>query len=246
MKIHIIHCLALLMLACFTGAQSARATTINWGTYFDPFRTSSLIFDSNGNPLDDTYVFELGTFGSFIPTQSNLADWAVNWKVFDRAMMGDGWLSSSGTIGHSATLEEDFTTSNPALSQAVVFTPGEQAFIWAYRDASGSPTPSPIFDASFQWALLTDNDGLNGDDWILPAPSGHVALSLDWRIEDATFSPFGGLLDTQYDGDFSSTPGSFILQTHTAPVPEPGSALLLALPAVLGLRRRRRPAPPAV
>lgn len=227
------------MLALVAFVSTAQATTINWGTYFDPFRTTSLLFDSDGNPLDDTYVFELGTFGSFIPTESNLSDWSANWKVFDRVKLGDGWISSSGTIGHNATLEEDFTTSNAALSQTTVFTPGEQAFIWAYQDASGSPSPSPIFSPDFEWALLTDNDGLNGDDWLMPSPSGHLALSLDWRIEDATFSPFGGLLDTQYDGDYSSTPGAFILQTHTNPVPEPGTALLLALPAALGLRRRR-------
>lgn len=69
--------LAALLLAFLPGSSSA--TTINWGTYISP---SSYLFDSTGANLNDDYVFELGTFGSFTPTQANMSTWLANWKVF--------------------------------------------------------------------------------------------------------------------------------------------------------------------
>jgi hypothetical protein len=100
---------------------------------------------------------------------------------------------------------------------------------------------NPQLTSGYEWALITNDstDGTTSDDWLMPAPSGHVATSIDWRIEDATASPFGGLNDTQGPGDYSSTPGGFVLQTHTT-VPEPGSALLIALVGFAQLLRARR------
>lgn len=223
-------------------ATPAKATTIDWGTYFG---STSYLFDSNGANLDDTYVFQLGSFGSFVPTAANILNWAANWKPFDQAMapVSNGFVSTSGTVGHSATLESDLTTSNTALSQTNTFAEGEQAYIWAFKDTSGSSTPLPVYSSDLQWALVTNDstDGVVADDWTFPAPSGHIATSLDWRIEDATDSPFGGLNDTQDPGDFTSTPPDFILQTHTiVAVPEPGSALLIGLAGLACQLKRRK------
>lgn len=223
-------------------ALHVQATTINWGTYFS---VSSYLYDSSGTPLTDDFVFELGSFGtSFTPTVSNIGQWQSNWKVFDRASapLGNGFDSATGTVAASAVLETDFTTDNTSLSQLNTFAEGEHAYIWVYKDSFGNVSPSPSFAPGFQWALVTNNagDGTAADDWLFPQPSGHVASTLEWRIEDATFSPFGGLNDSQYAGDFSSTPGAFVLQTHTAPVPEPSSALLLACTGLGILLRRRR------
>lgn len=61
-----------------------------------------------------------GTLSSVLKATIHLSDWSANWKVFDRSKLGDGWISSSGTIGHNATLEEDFTTSNASLPKAAL------------------------------------------------------------------------------------------------------------------------------
>ena len=233
---------AAVAIACLGLFSTARATTINWGTYISP---TSYLFDSHGMELDDNYVFELGSFGSFTPTAANIADWLVNWKPFDRATAPStsGFNSATGTVAHDATLETDFTTSNTTLSQTNTFAVGEQAYIWVYKDTFGNATPSPTFSSGLEWALVTnDSSDLNvSDDWLFPAPSGHVSTTLDWRIEDATATPFGGLNDTQGAGSFSSTPPAFILQTHTvAAVPEPGSAILLLGVAIPLLRRSHR------
>ena len=227
--------IAVLGLACLGWGTSSQATTIDWGTYFS---STTYLFDSTGAPLTSEFVFELGSFGTFVPTAANMSDWQANWKPFDRAVDTDGWIPSAGTVGSSATLESDLTTDNATLSQSNTFAAGEQAYIWVYKGTAGNPN----YSAGLEWALVTNNssDANLSDDWLFPAPSGHVGLILDWRIEDATASPFGGLNDTQYDGSYSSTPPAFILQTHTtATIPEPGTGLLLGLTA-LGLIRRKR------
>ena len=227
--------IAVLGLACLGWGTSSQATTIDWGTYFS---STTYLFDSTGAPLTSEFVFELGSFGTFVPTAANMSDWQANWKPFDRAVDTDGWIPSAGTVGSSATLESDLTTDNATLSQSNTFAAGEQAYIWVYKGTAGNPN----YSAGLEWALVTNNssDANLSDDWLFPAPSGHGVLTLDWRIEDATASPFGGLNDTQYDGSYSSTPPAFILQTHTtATIPEPGTGLLLGLTA-LGLIRRKR------
>jgi hypothetical protein len=233
--------LAGLAAALLALASSAQATTINWGTYINP---ANYLFDSTGANLDDDYFFELGSFGTFIPTSGNMSDWMTNWKPFDRAYAppASGWNSSAGIVAHSAVLEVDFTTSNTELSQANLFNLGEQAYIWVYSDTLGNPNPVPTLGTSFQWALVTNNstDGTPADDWLFPAPSGHVNTTLDWRIEDATYTPFGGLNNVEGPGDFTNTPADFILQTHTAPIPEVGSSLLIGCAGLSFLLRRRR------
>lgn len=226
----------------FGAALHVQATTINWGTYFS---VTNYLFDSSGTPLTDDFIFELGSFGtSFTPTDSNMDQWQSNWKPFDRANapLGDGFDSASGTVASVAVLETDFTTDNAALSQLNTFSEGEQAYIWVYKDTFGNVSPTPGFASGFEWALVTNNasDGTAADDWLFPQPSGHVVSTLEWRIEDATSSPFGGLNDTQYDGDYSSTPGAFVIQTHTAPVPEVGSAFLIGCASLFIIGRRRR------
>lgn len=230
------------LLVAVGALSSASATTINWGTYISP---TSYLFDSSGTNLDDNYVFELGSFGSFVPTAANMTDWLANWKPFDRATApaGSGFDSATGTVAHSATLETDLTTSNTSLSQLNTFNLGEQAYIWIYKDTFGNSSPSPVYGTGLQWSLVTNNasDGIVADDWLFPAPSGHVSSTLDWRIEDATATPFGGLNNLEGAGSYTSTPADFVLQTHTvAAIPEPGSALLLLVSATLGIRARRR------
>jgi hypothetical protein len=222
----------------------AEAATINWGTYLT---SSSLLYNSSGANLDNSYVFELGTFGlTFTPTAANMNSWLANWKPFDRAQapIASGFNPTAGVVGSFATLEVDYTTSEATLPQTNLFATGEQAYIWVYQSTPGNPNPMPTLVAS-EWALVTNNatDGDALDDWRMPAPGGHLNTSYDWRIEDGTAVVFGGLNDTQGAGNFTNTPAAFTLQTHAtvAPVPEPTGTLLLASTGLLSLFRRRRP-----
>lgn len=230
---------ALLLFGLTTISPTAKATTIDWGTYIG---STSYLFDSDGANLDDSFFFELGSFGGFTPTEANMTDWAANWKPFDRAEAPTTWISASGIVASSAVLETDFTTSNTNLSQLNTFAAGEQAYIWVYKDFAGNPSPSPSYSSNLQWALVTNDatDGNAADDWLFPVPSGHIVASLDWRIEDATVSPFGGLNNVEGPGTYSSTPPEFILQTHTTSVPEPSSLFLIGTVGSLFAMRRRR------
>lgn len=222
--------LLLLLLACL---PSARASTIFWGSNF-----SDNLFDSNGQPLGSTYSFEIGSFGSFVPTYQNVDQWAANWKVFDRAYDPDanGWNSVDqffvGTVDHNTSAGSDSPDANPAD----VFTQGEVAYLWAYNSKSIVP--------SSEWALVTDGTtvGNTGNEWIFPDPADTTG-SFNWNLSDASSAIIGGANDVRGPGTYSATPGVFSLQT--AVVPEPGSALLLISAALTQLFRRARRVPQA-
>ena len=220
----------ILALALLLISATAPARTIDWGS-----AVGDSILKSNGLALDDSFVFELGTFGSFVPSEANLDQWQANWKIFDRLLAPalNGWDSALGFFDGSATLQTNGTSSHAPPLPANTFAQGEQAYIWVYNGFT--------IDALTEWALVTNNslDGNPLDDWLMPAHADQTALPLDWRLSNATQVPFGGLNDVEGPGDYSVTPPSFELQTHV--VPEPASALLVGLATfVLRCRRRRR------
>jgi hypothetical protein len=73
---------ALFIAAAFAAAASRiHAQTLNWGN-----EVFGDLTDSEGAALDNTFVFELGSFvDGFVPTASNVEHWVLNWEVFDRA-----------------------------------------------------------------------------------------------------------------------------------------------------------------
>jgi hypothetical protein len=216
-------CLAL-ALAWMQGAQ---ASTVFWGSQFN-----DLLFDSNGQPLDTSYSFEIGSFGAFVPTYQNVDQWAANWKVFDRAFDPDanGWNAVEqffvGTVDHNALGGSDSPDANPAD----VFVQGEQAYLWVFNSKTIVP--------SSEWALVADTSSVGnlGDRWIFPDPADPPGTSYDWQLGDADQAIIGGANSIQGDGTFFTNPGTFSLQT--AVVPEPGSALLLIVGAAAFLTRR--------
>ncbi|MFN0077632.1 MAG: PEP-CTERM sorting domain-containing protein [Prosthecobacter sp.] len=226
--------LYLILTLSLTASSLVSARTINWGS-----AVSSSLYDSTGAALDDSYSFELGTFGSFVPTEFNMTDWLTNWKAFDRATApaANGWNSGVGYFTSSATLLTDGTSSEVGTWSlpSHLFAANEQGFIWAYNTQTLAPFTT-------EWALFTNGfDGNAADDWLFPSTSDQTGLPLDWRLTEATFTPFGAINDTQGPGDYSVNPGTLDLQTHITPIPEPGSALLVALTGGLTLLRRRRP-----
>jgi len=235
------HLLSALLLVMLLGAaQPSRASTIFWGSAFGV----DVLMDSNGQPLGGEFSFEIGSFDAgFVPTLSNLNDWAANWKVFDRAFDptplipddGDpeGWSEENqafaGTVDHTLTGGSNSPDANPAS----VFPQGEIVYLWVYN------TKARNLDT--EWALVTDGtgvgDNINYSDWVFPDPTD--LGSYDWQLEDADLAIYGALNGTTGGGD------PFTIQTSLVPVPEPGSVLLLGVAALGGLLRRRRQRSPS-
>lgn len=217
-----------------SGLLQSRASTIDWGS-----AVGDLFVDSNNNALTSSFIFELGSFGSFIPTSSNQTDWLSNWKVFDRAQApgSSGWNPSPGNpnltyLSSSATLLTGGYSSETSLPP-FTFAAGEQAYIFVYNRLD--------LDLGSEWALITNNasDGNQLDDWLMPAPGGKTDFPIEWRLSNASAVLYGGVNDIQGPGVYTVDPGSFALQTHA--VPEPAGMLLLFLSVAartLFVRRR--------
>lgn len=207
----------------------AHARTIDWGNGI-----GDILVDSNNVALDSGFTFELGTFGSFVPTLSNHGDWVANWKVFDRAVApgANGWNPAAGYFSSSATLLTGTYSSESPPLPSFTFAEGEQAYIWIYD--------SLAFDYVSEWALITNNalDGTTADDWLMPAVGGKTDMPLEWRVSDATVVIYGGVNNTQGDGNYTVDPGTFAIQTHV--VPEPAGMVLVLLGLVAGWFPRRR------
>lgn len=212
----------LLLTALVLASPAAKGSGVGWGN--SPFDPLSL-YNSTGGLLDDSYVFELGTFGSFVPLISNLDQWEANWKLLDMATAPDtsGWNSGAQYFTSSFTFETDGTVQG--LTGSSIFTAGEQAYLWV---RSGD-----------EWALVTDNTvGTTSDHiWQLPNPADSLGQPLTWNLNTATTAVIGGVNATQSAGDYTVDPGSSMrLQTHV--VPEPGSALLILVAGCLARLRR--------
>lgn len=215
---------------------SAQSSTIFWGSQFQDD-----LYDSNGQPLNGSYSFEIGTFGAFVPTYQNISQWAANWKVIDRAFDptpldpndGDpeGWNVIDqffvGTVGHDTSGFSDSPDANPTD----VFAENEKVYLWAYNSKDIVP--------SSEWALITDSNlvGNLSNAWLVPDPAD-TSGSYDWQLADADEAVIGGVNGVQGSGGFAVTPPSFSLQT--AVVPEPGSALLIFAAAATHFIRRFR------
>ncbi len=216
-------CLALVL----AWTQGTQASSVFWGSAFN-----DNLFDSNGVALDATYSFEIGTFGTFVPTYQNVDQWAANWHVIDRAYDPDlnGWNSTEQFFGGTVDFDMSGQSSSPDANPSDVFSQGDIVYLWAYNSKSIVP--------SSEWALLGygADPGNSGDPWVVPDPSDPV--SPNWNLSDAHDTIMGGANDIQGPGTYSANPGVFSLQT--AVVPEPGSALLLFAAAATHLIRRAR------
>jgi hypothetical protein len=229
MKINSFLFLCLFALTVYLGSFSvASASTIFWGTKFH-----DTLVDSSGNALDDSYTFELGTFkAGFTPTATNTDLWETNWLIFDTASFADGWTSADQFIDHSVDHTVTSESSAPTATPSAIFTQGAPAYLWAFNSKDLGTLP--------EWALLADNDlGSNQlNDWTFPDPGLQSGESFDWQTRDLDTAILGGVNDVQGAGNYTSAPSTFTLQTHV--VPEPSSALFLALAAGVLVRGRRR------
>ena len=202
-------------------SDSAHAAGIQWGTSSPA--TETYLQSDGVSDFDTGWNFELGYFSGFTPTASNTADWASNWTLFDSTSYAEV-VSGSGVYWFSSLIDS-------STSSAV----GAQAYVWIHdTKTSGS---------GIEWLLYTNDstDGNAADDWLWPSSGGSGPGTLDWTTDNASAVTFGGLSPDRGGGGYTVPGSSYTLQTHTLPVPEPTSALLLTIAGgVLSLRRRKR------
>jgi hypothetical protein len=208
--------------------QTGRGSTVVWGSSFN-----DLLFTSTGQPLDNSFIFEVGIFTSgFLPVLNNSDQWDANWKVLDRAVhsAAEGWNVAKQYFVSSFEHLPDGTSDSLAADPADVFLMGETVYLWVYNSEAIGP--------GSEWALVTDSDLLGNlaNAWRIPDPSDPVGTSYDWQLLDADTAILGGVNGIQGAGDSSVNPGTFSLQTHV--VPEPGSSLLVLLALAAGTQSR--------
>jgi MYXO-CTERM domain-containing protein len=204
-------------------APALHARTISWFN-----APGDVMVDASNNALGADITFEIGTFGAFVPTAVNLDEWAANWKVFDRAVSGDGWNLGTQFLTSSAQFRADGTSSYVGVE---TFMMGDVMYLWAYTAQDLLPTS--------QWALVRDDStGPGSPAWTLPASDTLNPTSIDWDLIQADTAIFGGVNGTYGGGDYivMADPG-FVLQLAT--VPEPGGAFLAVLGLLFLVRRRR-------
>lgn len=215
--------------AWLTSAAPAAAYTLFWGG-----ANEDLLYTSYGSLLDDSFRFELGTFSpGFSPDASNISDWRANWKLFDAAVIGDGWNSAAGFVSSSATLTETGNSTSPYALPGSVFNLGDRAYIWVYNRLDGLE--------GTEWALLTGISSPNistNSNWVMPSPSDQTTGDLQWRFDTGSTPVLGGLNDDRGPGTYTNDPPAYQLQTSA--IPEPGSAMLIGSVGLLVHLRRRR------
>ncbi len=218
---------ALAVLLLLPGGSSAR--TVAWySAVGDSFLTAG------SADWDASLSFSLGAFSSgFTPTDANMSLWQSNWMTFDTATFANGGWSSTPPF-------PNFTSSDETISAGVnlVRANGDPAgagttnlfgidgspldqpvFIWAYN--------SQAFNPANEWALITNAS------WGFPASDLGNPNSVDFALSDpGTTAVFGNFNQQTVGPDVNST-----LQTQV--VPEPGTALLIAVAGIL-LRLKRR------
>lgn len=209
-----VHLAKLLGLTCLFAASSLHGQTLNWSSL-----TNSTIVDSQGDPLNNSYVFQLGTFDpGFVPTAANLPNWLASWHVFDTA----DYSYNSTDLGFFTGTE-----NLQNVSQYTSMFEGLKAYVFIYNAANT------------EYFLATTSS----DAWRFPVkdtgccPTGEVT----WSISDLnTDTPIWGGQGNENGPGGHVAPGPFDIQTHV--VPEMTSSILSLLGcAMFALRRRRQP-----
>lgn len=203
--------LSLIALVIALCSPASFSQTLNWGSL-----TNSTIVDSQGTPLDQTFVFELGAFDkTFTPSQSNINQWSNHWHTFDAASYAYN-PTDLGYFTGTANLQD--------VSGYSSMFEGMSAFLWVRNSGQTeqflATTPSWSFPALDQGCCPTD--------------------VTTWSVSNLVADvPLWGSHDDLHGGGNYTAPGPFDLQTHA--VPEPGACLLaLAGCGTLLLHRRRR------
>lgn len=202
-----------LIALCFLfGAPAAQSQTLDWGSL-----TGSSIVDSQGSPLDNTFLIQMGAFDAgFTPTQSNISNWSGSWHTFDTAAYAYNPLDGAYFTG---------TQNVQNVPAYASLFEGLQGYLWI---RNGTKSEYLLASAS-TWTFPLKDPGC--------CPNG---VPTQWSVSDlGTDVPiWGSQLDNHGGGTYDGSGGPYDLQTHA--VPESASSLLALLGGGLVLIRRRR------
>lgn len=195
---------------------SSHARGISWSSGVG----DSFLMADGITAMDASFQFELGSFANgFTPTLANLSLWQTNWVVFDTAVNGDGWnpapfVSNYASAATAVTAGGSNITSDQTGN---AFTVGQQAYIWTFNTKTINP--------GAEWSLIVNNA------WTYPTPDALNPIPVEWTLSDTGNTAIAGATTTDTN--------TFVSTLQTQAVPEPGSALLIAVAGVL-IRLRRR------
>ncbi|WOO40735.1 hypothetical protein [Rubellicoccus peritrichatus] len=199
-------------------ALSAQTTIVNWGTGLVIDEIVQSDGETEATPSD--FTFQLGTFGSFVPTENNIEDWAANWKVLDEISASDAdssdrffdFSDTNGAFVGSDTLNADQTSASLDSNGTDIFNAGEQAYVWVFDNQNITETS--------EWALYTQalagpcDNCLDGP-WQIP-DADSTTITPSWFISEADTAVFGRINDSAVVGAgiADDTPSSLHIQTH--------------------------------
>lgn len=226
MKSLIFHlCIALMCLA----PSGVGAQNLNWGSPI-----FSDIVDSEGEVLDDSFIFQIGAFvGDFVPDGENTSDWLSYWQVFDGADYNGLEDPDDGVFGYftaSAAMTDDGLSDSPDLSPLASSFEGMDAYLWIKNSNLAVP--------GSEWFLA------RAGDWVYPVAVPGCCDNeglVEWSTSDLLVSDtpiWGSQGGTKGDGEYS-TSGTHTVQTFTF-VPEPSTAMLVGMFGGMMILRRRR------
>jgi hypothetical protein len=139
------------LFCCLVPTPRLAAERVNWLSTLN-----SVNLQSSGASMGSQFVFELGVFSSgFVPSKSNLGQWAAHWNAAQRVTFNptDGRFSGLITI-----------TANPAP-----FSVGADAYVWGF---SGG-------ESAGEWILFRRST------WRWPQPNPLNPFPITWSAKDA-------------------------------------------------------------
>jgi hypothetical protein len=199
------------------------AQTLNWGV-----PVGEVLKDSNGDAIDDTYVFELGAFAlNFDPQESNVGEWLTHWRVFDSLV----YDTNFGFTTSSVFILSDVKSNSTRPGVSTQSFAGLNAFIWVRKGDQPVAGSEWFVGRAIDWTFPTTAD-----------PCCPPSTTKEWSVSDlgpGEMPEWGRQNNVTGPGVSIFTGTLNGLQTHTF-IPEPSSSLLLIFgTAGLVLVRRR-------
>ena len=168
---------AVALLACAAVTQAG--TTIGFGS-----SVGATNLTSSGALVDDSFVFQLGTFeGDFIPTPENTDQWLQQWREASD-------LEGTPLVGNTAPYQtkelgglfppgmraNSFTSSVTVDHNSPPFDLGGQLYIWGYNRRS--------LPGAAEWILISDPS------WTWPDGSNHLPAT-SYSVSGASIAVVG-------------------------------------------------------
>ncbi len=230
--------MAICLSAGLAGAQSI-TNQINWGSL-----DASTIVDSKGNQLIGVVgiTIDLGAFADdFTPTAANVDDWAANWFSFDRAQFAiDGEDTSLFASRYMMYQTGNFDKGAFDYGDFEDLGISRSAYIWVYNLTEPVPGAEWFLAGAGSWEFPTLAEECCDNDVPIEWSLSDLAVGSKITPDTPVIPVWGNYLGNEGSGEVTNRNVFADLQTYTFVVPEPSSALLIAMAGIIGAFRRSR------